>query len=217
MNFKANGQAQQDRFVLEMLNYKKNGIFLEIGTMDPIKINNTYLLEKDFGWKGFLFEKDAKWLPQYKKHRPNSIPTIGDAVTVDYKSLLQKNNTSSNIDYLQIDLEAANGSSLFVLQNLDKNVMDDYTFSVVTFEHDIYTSNRHNIRKLSREIFERRGYYRVFDDIHNTEPKYVYEDWYINPNFVDMDKVKTIQANNKNNYVPNGITGKSIGWDMIQY
>ena len=38
-------QAAQDLFVLKVLNYRSNGIFLEIGSNDPIRINNTYLLE----------------------------------------------------------------------------------------------------------------------------------------------------------------------------
>ena len=41
------GQAQQDKFVLNVLNEKKNGYFLEIGSNHPININNTYLLEKN--------------------------------------------------------------------------------------------------------------------------------------------------------------------------
>ena len=46
------GQAEQDKFVLNMLNNKENGYFLEIGSNDPIHINNTYILEKDYNWKG---------------------------------------------------------------------------------------------------------------------------------------------------------------------
>ena len=38
-----NGQAEQDKFVLNMLKNKKNGFFLEIGSHDPVQINNTYI------------------------------------------------------------------------------------------------------------------------------------------------------------------------------
>ena len=38
------GQAEQDKFVLNVLNNKKNGYFLEIGSNHPININNSYLL-----------------------------------------------------------------------------------------------------------------------------------------------------------------------------
>ena len=46
-------QANQDLFVLEMLDYKKNGSYLEIGANEPISISNTYLLENEFGWKRY--------------------------------------------------------------------------------------------------------------------------------------------------------------------
>ena len=35
------GQSNQDEFVIKLLNYKKNGYFLEIGSNHPININNT--------------------------------------------------------------------------------------------------------------------------------------------------------------------------------
>ena len=41
-----------------------------------------------------------------------------------------------NLDYLQIDLEANNGSTLNTLKNLDDEVMNKYKFSTITFEHD---------------------------------------------------------------------------------
>ena len=42
------GQAEQDKFVLNMLKNKKNGFFLEIGSNHPININNSYILEKNY-------------------------------------------------------------------------------------------------------------------------------------------------------------------------
>jgi hypothetical protein len=99
--------------------------------------------------------------------------TIGDATTLDYDELLRKNNCPFNADYLQIDLEPGNGSKLKALQNLDKNVFDNYTFAAVTFEHDICNGGTnlesvfHDTRKASREIFARRGYVRVFSDVNN--------------------------------------------------
>jgi hypothetical protein len=38
------GQIQQDKFVLNVLKNKKNGFFVEIGSYDPILINNSYIL-----------------------------------------------------------------------------------------------------------------------------------------------------------------------------
>ena len=37
-------QAEQDKFVLQVLKEKKNGYFLEIGSNHPVNINNSYIL-----------------------------------------------------------------------------------------------------------------------------------------------------------------------------
>jgi hypothetical protein len=132
------GQAQQDKFVLNVLREKKQGYFLEIGSNDPININNTYLLETQFNWKGIMVEYDSNFLPLYKDKRPNSIHVIQDASTIDYKTLFETNNVPFSIDYLQIDLEEGDGSTIRTLEKLDNEVMDNYKFATVTFEHDIY-------------------------------------------------------------------------------
>ena len=84
-------QALQDIFVLEALNYKCEGTFLEIGANHPIEISNTYVLETQFNQKGIMVEHDPQYLELYKLHRPNSDYVIGDAVTVDYNKVLEKN------------------------------------------------------------------------------------------------------------------------------
>jgi hypothetical protein len=210
-------QAEQDKFILHILKEKYNGTFVEIGSNDPIEINNTYLLERTYDWRGIMIDMEAKYLPLYKTHRPKSHHLIADATTVDYARLFTEASMPAKIDYLQIDLEATNLSSLKALECLDKQVMDSYTFATVTFEHDVYFTRLGNTRERSREIFARRGYIRVFEDIHNQDPQYVYEDWYVHPDLVDMDYVRRLQAQNASVYVPNPITGKSINWADIQY
>lgn len=171
------GQAFQDQFALHMLKNKRDGFFLEIGSNDPININNTYKLEKEYNWRGIMVEYDPKYLPLYRQHRPNSFYIIHDATTIDYIDALIKTNAPHHIDYLQIDLEEENGSTLRTLQNLDENVMDKYTFGVITFEHDIYRSNAYNTREVSRNIFKRRGYHLLFSDVK--DKNLPYEDWYV--------------------------------------
>ena len=83
-NIMFNGQAQQDRFVLTMLNYKKNGFFLELGSQHPKKNNNTFILEHKYDWNGIMVEYINSWLDEYKIYRPNSIHIIDDAQNIDY-------------------------------------------------------------------------------------------------------------------------------------
>lgn len=192
-----NGQALQDKCVLNVTKFKKNGFFVEIGSNDPKKINNSYILEHDYDWKGIMVEYDKKWLESYKKERPNSIHVIQDATTIDYKDLFEKSNAPDNIDYLQIDLEVWNGSTIQTLRKLDAEVMDKHKFAVVTFEHDVYCNNN-NTRLESRAIFKKRGYVCVFEDICLGNP---YEDWYVHPDLVDMEYIKQLQLQNESNYI----------------
>jgi hypothetical protein len=196
-----NGQAAQDLFVLSVLNEKRNGTFVEIGAHHPIWISNTVKLEKIYKWTGLMVEYDPSYLPLYKKERPNSTHLIQDATTVDFKSVLSQMKMPKNIDYLQIDLEVTNNSTFKTLANLEKQVMNDYKFAVVTFEHDFYCSNRFETRKKSRELFDRNGYFRVFSDVSNEGN--VYEDWYVYPELVNMDYINSIKRS------------ESLGWTEI--
>ena len=118
MNIPFCGQALQDKFVVNVSKQKTGGTFLEIGSNDPILINNTYILEKAYNWTGIMLEYSDQWLEQYRQHRPQSIHIIKDARQIDYDQLLSENNMPSDIDYLQIDIEVSNGSTLETLKKL---------------------------------------------------------------------------------------------------
>lgn len=217
------GQAHQDEFVTQVLQNKTNGYFLEIGSNHPIHINNSYILEKEYKWRGIMIEYKDNWVAEYTKHRPKSTVVIQDATSIDYKTLFDTQNVPSIIDYLQIDLEPSNKSTLDVLNKLNREVMDTHQFRTITFEHDVYKTNSINdiffeTRTESRKIFENRGYVCVFQDVHNENPKYVYEDWWVHPDLVpDFDYVQQLQTHHQDKYQPNPITGKSIDWKKITY
>lgn len=192
------GQAAQDMFVLGVLDGKRNGTFLEIGSYDPIEINNTYILEKEFDWNGYMVEFDPQWEASYKKER-NAHYKIQDARSIDYKVWLEETNAPKNIDYLSIDLEPVNGSPAIVLEKLP---LDDYKFSVITFEHDIYRGGHGEYtRNFSRELLQRHNYVMVAGDItNNSNP---YEDWYVHPELVDMNRINDI------------VTEESVEWKNL--
>ena len=128
----------------------------------------------------------------------------------------EKNNFPLSLDYLQIDLEANNGSTIQTLKKLDNEIFDTYKFATVTFEHDIYHTNFANTRLESRNIFKKRGYFCIFEDINNKGIN-PFEDWYVHPDLVDMDYINKLVEINKNNYVNHNITEKTINWQDIQY
>ena len=197
MTHNYNGQVLQDKYVVSVLKNKRNGFFLEIGSNDPKNINNSYVLEKELDWNGIMVEYNASWLPRYKDERSKSLIVINDATKVKYIDLLKSINAPMNIDYLQIDLEVDNKSTLETLEILDETVFNEYKFATVTFEHDIYRGNYFDTRENSRNIFLSRGYILVFPDVRNgINP---FEDWYVHPDLVDMNYINHLKNKNKYN------------------
>jgi hypothetical protein len=187
-----NSHSYQDLFVLIANNVIENGYFVEIGSAWPKFLNNTYILETELNWKGIMIEYNNQDLDSYKKMRPNSIHVINDATKIDYLKLLKDNNAPLNINYLQIDLDVENESTLNTLRLFDKYVFDTYKFATITFEHDIYRGDYFDTRFISRQILHKRGYVLLFPDVsvgigqeHNA-----YEDWWVHPDLVDKEFIK---------------------------
>lgn len=167
----------QDMFVLQALNGKKNGSYLEIGSWHPIKTNNTYLLEKQFDWKGLSIEIDEKMSCHFRDTRKNPV-VCEDATKIDYDSLLKMMCMPSDIDYLQVDCDDA---SLDILKRIP---FDRYRFGIIQFEHDTYRLGN-SLRSESRDILRNAGYKLVVSNVAVNEWA-SYEDWWIHPDIVDI-------------------------------
>ena len=187
-------QAAQDLFVEAVMKGKNNGYFLEIGSNHPEIHNNTYLLEKKYNWKGVMVEYDKSFKTLYETHRPNSIYVLNDARLVDYRKILDNNNFPENMDYLQVDLDVNNKSTLDTFLLLNNTVFDKYKFATITFEHDIYTGNYFDTQNISRKILTDRGYVLVFPNVSVFwEGSYKpFEDWYVHPDLVNMNYINTL-------------------------
>jgi|TARA_B100000035_G_scaffold181004_1_gene154469 hypothetical protein len=230
---KYNGAAGQDKFVLNINKFKKDGYFLEFGSQEPITANNTYLLESEYGWKGVMFEWEDKYAPKYEKYRGDDTSyIIGDAVAHDYVEIFSGLDVPEVIDYLQIDLEPGMLTPLELLNKLNEQVMDDHKFATITFEHDIYCGqpgSRHNVggpwngwqpypssnfqkvKTESRKILEDRGYVLVFPNVNDDkDAELPFEDWWVHPDLVDMDYVNSVVEKNKDNYNNETIYGPDI-------
>ena len=148
-------QSMQDIFVMSMLDGKRNGVYVEIGADQPRVISNTYLLEKDFDWSGISFELDADKVAFFNTIRENKC-LCEDATLYNYKSLFEELNYPKQIDYLQLDIDPAEGT----LRALKVLPLDDYRFSVITYETDVYSSGA-DIQDEQIEILESHGYQLV--------------------------------------------------------
>jgi FkbM family methyltransferase len=93
-------QLGQDLFVLSELDFKTDGFFVEFGATDGVHLSNTYLLEKEFGWKGIVAEPARGWHKDLKKNRSCHIET--DCVWTESNSTLTFIETN-NFDFSTID------------------------------------------------------------------------------------------------------------------
>ena len=172
-------QSFQDMFVLTMLNGKKNGVYVEVGADQPRVISNTFLLESEFDWSGASFELDGDKVIYFNTIRRNKC-ICADASTYDYKFLFDERNYPKQIDYLQLDIDPAEGT----LNALKALPLDDYRFSVITYETDVYSSGA-DIQDEQIKILESHGYQLVTKNVKcEGNP---YEDWWIDPAIVSED------------------------------
>jgi len=178
-------QAMQDIFVLTMLDGKKSGTYLEIGSGHAFCGSNTALLDKSFNWRGISIDYNPDYKESYKDR--NSIYMNKDALSIDYSKLLSKNKFKKDIDYLQLDCDPSN----ITFESLKKIPFDEYRFAVITYEHDYYVDNS-KYRDESRKYLISKGYELVID---NVAPDRLcsFEDWWVHPDLVDRNTINNFK------------------------
>lgn len=188
-------QSYQDMFVLAATQGRKNGTYLEVGSAEPFKGNNTALLETKFDWKGLSIDLDHRKVEQFMEQRNNWVLCV-DATKIDYAKVLSSFGLSNTIDYLQVDCDPPE----VTFEILKKIPFDQYRFAVITFEHDYYTN--HTVRDASRQYLQAQGYELVVSDVAYNKI-HSYEDWWVHPELVDAhvkSQLKDISAGLK--YAP---------------
>jgi hypothetical protein len=180
---KSYSQAHQDLFVLHVLDFITGGIYLEIGCSDPIEINNTYLLEKEYNWTGISIDIDEKHKTRWNQIRKNPI-IIADALELEYSTLFKVRV----IDYLSLDIDAE------YVNVLKKIPFDKYVFKVITIEHDAYRFGD-LYRVPEREFLHGHGYILVASNVKSNGC--VYEDWWVHPQYVKLHQYINYVCDNK--------------------
>jgi hypothetical protein len=179
-------EAYQDMFVLGALKGKINGTYVEIGSGDPSYGNNTYLLEKQFGWNGISLDINEDFVKAHNEQR-NHTCVLKDATTANYEALFIAAEFNEVIDYLQIDCDPPSVSFKALLSI----PFEKYKFRIITFEHDYYADPKSGFREKARNYLRAQGYTLFVANISPDENR-PYEDWYVNSDLVDGDILSLI-------------------------
>ena len=179
INYKNSKSASfQESFVISMTKEKTNGFYVELGSGDPYRENNTALLESEFGWKGLPLEIEKSVAEDYNASSRTNKCINANALKFDYKTYFEENDFPKNIDFLQIDIDGHDsGNCLLALVALP---MLEYRFSVIIIEHDLCENyKRASMRDAQREILSSLGY-KLIGQTNS-------EDWWIDPKQIDND------------------------------
>lgn len=156
-------------FALRFCDDKRNGFFIEIGASDWKNNNNTYFLEKEFGWNGLAIDIEKHFCDEYNKNRVNHC-IHGDAISYNWDKYFEENNVPKRIDFLQIDIDTnPKYANLFALINLP---LSRYRFSTIVLEHaSVVEKSLEGMRKIQHEILHSYGYKLVAEGFN--------DDWWI--------------------------------------
>jgi tetratricopeptide (TPR) repeat protein len=194
-------QTMQDFFVLTLLNGKKNGLYLEIGSDDPFKNNNTALLEEKYNWKGVSIDINEEMVKLFNEKRPNkNVCLCENALLIDYKKFYYKYFKGQHIiDYLQIDCDPPHVS----FEVLKKIILETtMKFKIITFEHDHYVDHQ-NIREQSRIFLEKQGYTLLVNDV-SFDDYNSFEDWWVLKSEIQTENFfRFFNTNHYNNSINN--------------
>lgn len=184
--------AKQDQFVANILNFKKDGYCVDIGSCHSIISNNTYYFQ-DLGWTSISVEIESGYNQSYST-RKSGVHLNENALEVDYKKVFEEYEFPSSIDYLSLDVDTI---SLDVLRILP---LDDYRFKVITIEHDGYLYGD-KYRDQQRNILESNGYLLLCSNVYVEQPGYEgkefpFEDWWIDPSEFDQELIEKIKCDN---------------------
>lgn len=199
----SNAQLRQDLLVLWLLNFKRDGTFVEFGATDGIDLSNTYLLEKRFGWSGLLAEPARIWHQDLLQNRSakidfravskedNNLVLFFEAVDARFSTYSTKEKMTYKNRYevktvrLESLIEEYSLAPVIDYLSIDTEGtefeilelfnFEKYAFRVMTVEYS---------EKISREkvinLLSSYGYKRVFEEISQ------FEDWFIHPNYVQF-------------------------------
>lgn len=201
-----NSFAGQDLWVLEMLNNKTNGIFVDLGAGDGITFSNTYLLEKEYNWNGICVESYPDRYDELITNRVSFKKNIvinhykgycnidddgritessGTTVECDtFDNIITEFELGNEIDYISINIGS---SELDILKTID---FTKYDIKLITVQHNVYSNDLTFYKWRIYDVLNNEGFERIKSDAHCLEQyaeeygRQPYEDWFINRRYL---------------------------------
>ena len=196
-------QSLQDLVVLSMLDFKKEGYFVEFGAADGIFLSNTFLLEKYEKWNGILSEPSKKqnqflksnrncnvdekcvWSKsgksiEFSEAKLTHLSTIKKYKKFDAHKKLRKEINNYFVETISLEdmLIKFNAPKHIDFISIDTEgseyeILKDFDFSNYSFSILLIEHNFTSLRDQIYDLLTKNGYHRVMQDI-----SYV-DDWYI--------------------------------------
>lgn len=185
----SHSQAGQDKWVVAMTEGMRNGFYLDIGCNHPTAINNTYLLESEFGWTGILVDLlpgcETRKGKFFQCDAANPTPELQAA----YKAM------PAVVDFLSLDVDEATQDAFNTLP------WYNHRFRVCCIEHDAYLRGNH-LRDYIRVRMQLMGYILVCADVSirfpdSSSPLGAFEDWYADPRLVKAELIQKFMCSGK--------------------
>ena len=182
-------QAGQDTFPRHLID--RRGTYLDIGSYRPTYHNNTYSLEME-GWTGLSMDYN-NYVEEFDKKRKNQF-IHADATNVDWNSVIERYPfLQKPVDYISFDVDESTKAAV------EHFPFNKIKFATMTIEHDAYRFGTET-RSFIREKLIRLGYDLVCADVVMPDApheKYgAFEDWWVMPALVNMDKANQIRCAN---------------------
>jgi hypothetical protein len=181
-------QAGQDVFARYVIGRK--GTYLDIGSYRPTYHNNSRTLEFE-GWTGLSIDYQ-NYCEEFKQKRNNPF-LYGDVTRIDWNATMEAFPfLKGTIDYISFDVDGSTRAAF------DLFPFDKVKFGCMTIEHDQYLVGT-GLRDYLREKLTALGYVLLCADVvmpDSATDKYgAFEDWWVNPELVDMNRVEAIRSN----------------------
>jgi len=197
----SHSQLRQDLFVLNQLNFKKNGFFIEFGATDGVNLSNTHLLEKEFNWNGILAEPAKVYHKELSKNRncyieknlvwknsksklifmetsTKELSTIKEYSNFDFH--IRKVHKQYTVDTISLNdlLKKYNAPNIVDYLSIDTegselDILNNFNFNSYQFRVITCEHNYSSNREKIYNLLFNNGYERIMSDISH------FDDWYI--------------------------------------